>query len=441
MSATISTADLARRLGDPDLTVVDLRPTAAYNGWRLKGEPRGGHIRGAVAFPGEWLRSVDPAEIAKLLADKHVTPGPHDRPVRRRAGRRRAPWSSASRPTATPTSSSTRTGSPPGPPTRPCRSRPSRTTTSSSRPTGSPTCWPAGHPEAAPAGDYLLFHVNFGVPEEYAEDHIPGALYLDTNWLEDPADWNRRSPEALETALRALGITNKTTVILYGRDTEGQANEKWPGRRAGQIAATRALMILRYAGVDDARLLDGGYDWWVRGGRPLETTPNEPSPVAAFGVADPAPTRDDRRHRGGQGDPGRPGRRGAREHPDVARAHRQRQRLQLHRPGRPDRRRRLGQLRHRRVPHAALPQRGQHDAGVPGDHRELGGSRDHARQVGRVLLRHRLARQRDLVLRLPAGLAARSPSTTVAGSSGARTRSTTRSRSATRRVETDGVAV
>ena len=27
-------------------------------------------------------------------------------------------------------------------------------------------------------------------------------------------------------------------------------------------------MILRYAGVDDVRLLDGGYDWWVRGGQP-----------------------------------------------------------------------------------------------------------------------------------------------------------------------------
>jgi thiosulfate/3-mercaptopyruvate sulfurtransferase len=131
--------------------------------------------------------------------------------------------------------------------------------------------------------------VNFGVPEEYAEGHIPGALYLDTNWLEDPADWNRRSPEALETALRALGITNDTTVVVYGRDTEGEANEKWPGRRAGQIAATRALMILRYAGVDDVRLLDGGYDWWVRTGNPLETVVREPSPVARFGV--PVPLR------------------------------------------------------------------------------------------------------------------------------------------------------
>ena len=46
--------------------------------------------------------------------------------------------------------------------------------------------------EAAPSGHALLFHVNFGVPEEYADGHIPGAHYLDTNWLESPADWNRR---------------------------------------------------------------------------------------------------------------------------------------------------------------------------------------------------------------------------------------------------------
>ncbi len=142
-------------------------------------------------------------------------------------------------------------------------------------------------PEAAPSGRHLLFHVNFGVPEEYEESHLPTALYLDTNWLEDPADWNRRSPAELETALRALGITYDTTVVLYGRDTEGRANEKWPGRRAGQIAATRAAAILRYAGVDDVRLLDGGFDWWVRAGYPLEVVPRQPMPAESFGVAIP----------------------------------------------------------------------------------------------------------------------------------------------------------
>jgi len=71
------------------------------------------------------------------------------------------------------------------------------------------------------------------------------------------------------------------------REGEGYANEKWPGRRAGQIAACRAALILRYAGVDDIRLLDGGYDNWVQAGNPLETVINEPEPVASFGVQIP----------------------------------------------------------------------------------------------------------------------------------------------------------
>src|SRR5205814_1975998 len=41
------------------------------------------------------------------------------------------------------------------------------------------------------------------------------------------------------------------------------------------------------ARVDDVRLLDGGYDWWVRAGYPVETTLRQPTPVAAFGVEIP----------------------------------------------------------------------------------------------------------------------------------------------------------
>ena len=42
-------------LDDPALTVIDVRPIAAYNGWRLGAETRGGHIPGARAFPIAWL--------------------------------------------------------------------------------------------------------------------------------------------------------------------------------------------------------------------------------------------------------------------------------------------------------------------------------------------------------------------------------------------------
>ena len=128
-------------------------------------------------------------------------------------------------------------------------------------------------PEAAPAGKFLLFHVNFGVPEEYEEAHLPGALYLDTNVSRTRPTGTAARRGARAPRPRPRASRTDTTVVVYGRDTEGEANEKWPGRRAGQIAATRALMILRYAGVDDVRLLDGGYDWWVRGGNPVETDP------------------------------------------------------------------------------------------------------------------------------------------------------------------------
>ena len=75
-------------------------------------------------------------------------------------------------------------------------------------------------PEAAPDGRFVLFHVNFGGPAEFAEGHIPGAAHLDTLLAGRSCDWNRRP--AVELADRAaLGITRDTTVIVYGRDSVG----------------------------------------------------------------------------------------------------------------------------------------------------------------------------------------------------------------------------
>jgi molybdopterin synthase sulfurtransferase len=285
---TIEPADLRDRIGDPSLSVVDVRPLTAFNGWRLGTESRAGHIPGAVSFPAAWLGSVDRAEIQRLLAGKSIGP---DRAV--------VVYDN---------------GDETGDAERVVAALGELGINDVAILHGGLPAWAAdpdrpvdrlarhdrlvhiewlgqllsgGRPESAPSGKFLLFHVNFGVPEEYEEGHIPGALYLDTNWLENPIDWNRRTPAEIDAAVRSLGITHDTTVVVYGRDTVGEANEKWPGRRAGQIAATRALMILRYAGVGDVRLLDGGYDWWVRAGYPVETTVRQPAPVPAFGVEIP----------------------------------------------------------------------------------------------------------------------------------------------------------
>jgi thiosulfate/3-mercaptopyruvate sulfurtransferase len=277
---------LSHLLDHPSFTIVDVRPLAAYNGWRLGPERIGGHVPGAVAFPADWLRTVEPAEQRVLIADKGLLrpgpvvvygEGPDDASAfadrLEQLGQRGAivyeggwsDWvSDDSRPAARLPryESLVHTG------------------------------WLAellagGAPDAGPSGEWRLFHVNFGVPEEYLDSHLPGALYLDTNRLESRETWNRRSPDEIGECLKALGITRDTSVILYGRDTEGQAEEKWPGRRAGQIAATRAALILRYAGVDDIRVLDGGYDAWARKGHALETVIREPSPVSDHGLSIP----------------------------------------------------------------------------------------------------------------------------------------------------------
>jgi 3-mercaptopyruvate sulfurtransferase SseA len=283
---TINASELAGRLDDPQLVIVDIRPLTAYNGWRVGEEPRGGHIPGAVSFPAAWLATVDALEIDRLLAGKGIAAG-REVVVYGQDAEDAGPF--VERLSALGIADArVLDGGFEGwaaDPSLPIDKLPRHDRLVHIEWLGQVLA--GGRPEAAPEGPFLLFHVNFGVPEEYEEGHIPGAQYLDTNSLEDPADWNRRSPQELDAAIRGLGITSDTTVVVYGRDTVGEANEKWPGRRAGQIAATRALMILRYAGVDDVRLLDGGYDWWVRAGYPVETTLRRPSRVESFGVTIP----------------------------------------------------------------------------------------------------------------------------------------------------------
>jgi len=43
----ISTQELYEKIENPDYKIIDIRSVDAYNGWRLKDEKRGGHIKGA----------------------------------------------------------------------------------------------------------------------------------------------------------------------------------------------------------------------------------------------------------------------------------------------------------------------------------------------------------------------------------------------------------
>ncbi len=285
MSLSLSTGELRLRLTDPDTVIIDVRPLSRFNGWRRSGEARGGHIPGAVSLPSSWLGLLDQSEILDLLRSKGVTVGTvilYGDEAREIEVVRSALEESGLRPLVYEVWSEWLDD----------EQLPLEKLTKYERlvdPEWVAQLLAGSRPDTYRGDDFAVFHVNFGVPEEFADGHLPGSYYLDTNWLEAEHDWNRRSPSELESALAALGISSDTTVVLYGRDTVGNPNEKWPGRRAGQIAATRAAAILLYAGVKDVRLLDGGYDNWVNAGYPLEAGWRAPNPIARFGV--PIPQR------------------------------------------------------------------------------------------------------------------------------------------------------
>jgi len=69
----ISTEELAQKLGDSNVIVVDTRSQAAYIGWQLEGEVRGGHIRGAIDFPMSWTSGVNEVDLREMMEAKGIT--------------------------------------------------------------------------------------------------------------------------------------------------------------------------------------------------------------------------------------------------------------------------------------------------------------------------------------------------------------------------------
>ena len=71
--ATINCEALRRRLEQGE-TIIDGRPQAAFNGWTLRGERRGGHIPGAIALPMDWQGEMTEADLSAYLRDRGATP-------------------------------------------------------------------------------------------------------------------------------------------------------------------------------------------------------------------------------------------------------------------------------------------------------------------------------------------------------------------------------
>jgi len=99
----------------------------------------------------------------------------------------------------------------------------------------------------------------------YEQGHVPNAIGW--NWKTQLCDTVCRdiiSKDALEKLLGEHGISNDTTIVLYGD------NNNW--------FAAWAFWQLKVYGHKDVRLMNGGRKKWLSEGRPLSTETPPPSP-------------------------------------------------------------------------------------------------------------------------------------------------------------------
>jgi len=67
----MSTEDITRVIDSNEVTIIDVRPIDAYNGWTMQDEPRGGHIKSAKSLPSKWANYLDWIEIVR---SKNISP-------------------------------------------------------------------------------------------------------------------------------------------------------------------------------------------------------------------------------------------------------------------------------------------------------------------------------------------------------------------------------
>ena len=101
--------------------------------------------------------------------------------------------------------------------------------------------------------DFVIIEAAWGKTEDdkaYLKAHIPGAVHMNTDEIEESTYWNIRTGPEIQKVMANYGITKDTAVIVYGADS----------------GATRVAFVCLWAGVENVKVLDGGLDAWTKAG-------------------------------------------------------------------------------------------------------------------------------------------------------------------------------
>lgn len=267
---TISTDDLNANIGKEDWVIVDTRSNDAFNGWPLDGVERGGHIKGAVDFSANWLKAETDQKNEKLketLKNKGIT-----------AEKNIVLYDANEKDSQEVAEYLINEGF-----NKIYKYDVKEWATNQDLPLESfanyemlvPVSWVNYLIQNNNNGKpYKIFEVSWGEEaKDYKNGHIPGAVHINTDEVEEGPIWNRLKDKELEEFALKNGITNDTTVALYGGDP---------------TAAFRVAVILKYMGVEDVRVINGGFTLWKNAGYEVESKVNSKDSVTSFGAKVPS---------------------------------------------------------------------------------------------------------------------------------------------------------
>lgn len=272
---TIATKELQDKLSDDSWVVVDTRINDAFNGWKLDEVERGGHIKGAVDFSANWL-TVDSKDKEKTLdkaletkgieKDKNIVlydaNGKDAKEVANYLSEKGyknlytynvADWAKDE--------------------SLPMESYENYEMIVPA--TIVNDILDGNKPETFENSKNIkIVEASWGEESEaYSKGHVPTSVHINTDTVEPPPQWMLASDEELAKFANDYGFTKDDTVIVTAPDV---------------MASYRVAVVLRYIGINDVRVLNGGNDAWTSAGYELETKSNKPVAGNDFGATIPA---------------------------------------------------------------------------------------------------------------------------------------------------------
>lgn len=272
---TIATKELQDKLTDDSWVVVDTRINDAFNGWKLDNVERGGHIKGAVDFSANWLtvdaddkeKTLDKAlETKGIEKDKNIVlydaNGKDAKSVANYLSEKGyknlytyniADWAKDE--------------------SLPMESYENYEMLVPA--TIVNDILEGKKPETFENSNNIkIVEASWGEESEaYSKGHVPTSVHINTDTIEPPPQWMLASNEELAKFANDYGFTKDDTVIVTGPDV---------------MASYRVAVVLRYIGINDVRVLNGGNNAWTSAGYELETKSNKPVAGNNFGVTIPA---------------------------------------------------------------------------------------------------------------------------------------------------------